>query len=619
MIFDVESDGLLDEATKIHVLAYEVDGKVHHTHDYEEMRRILTSAKLLIGHNIILYDIPLVEKLLNIKVKARLIDTLPLSWYLNHNRVRHGLEVYGEEYGVPKPVIDNWESLTPEEYAHRCREDVKINLRLWTDLRKKLLRLYSDKRGADRLIKYLTFKMDCVREQERSRWKVDLDKVRKSLGELYLIKEEKVEQLKEHMPPVQKYRKASRPKKPFTKSGDYSAVGARWFKHLRDLGLPEDYDGEIQIPSKVEPPNPGSSDQVKDWLFTLGWVPASFDYKKNEDGSERKVPQVRVLDGDRNKVLCPSVLRLVEKHPEVELLDGLTVVSHRISVLEGFLKSHKNGWLQARVNGLTNTLRFKHKELVNLPGAAKPFSEAIRGSLIAPEGHELCGSDMCSLESNTKRHYMYPHDPSYVEEMSKPGFDEHLDLAKLAGRVTQEQIDNYNKGIADVVKKLKPVRGLFKPANYAGIYGVREKTLSRQTGMPEKQCKELLDIYWKRNWSVKKIAQEVEVKKVDGEMWLFNPVSQLWYSLRYEKDIFSTLNQGTGVFCFDSWVRELRNMGLELTAQMHDEIIVRIKRGDRERTNEILKEAILKVNNILKLNVDLDVDVQFGDSYAEIH
>jgi len=64
--------------------------------------------------------------------------------------------------------------------------------------------------------------------------------------------------------------------------------------------------------------------------------------------------------------------------------------------------------------------------------------------------------------------------------MSMEGLDEHLDLAKHAGEVTQEQIDLYNQGKAP---ELKAVRNVFKPANYAGVYGGRELTLSRQTGM----------------------------------------------------------------------------------------------------------------------------------------
>ena len=177
-VFDIETDGLLDELTKIHVMSWSNDmGEVKHTHDYDEMRYVLLNSETLVGHNIIRFDIPAVEKVLGIKVKARLIDTLALSWYLHHDRMKHGLEGYGEDYGVPKPVIKDWNTLTPQEYAHRCDEDVKINNRLWRDLSMKLDKLYKDAEAdKDRLIDYLTFKLDCAREQEALRWKLDVDK-----------------------------------------------------------------------------------------------------------------------------------------------------------------------------------------------------------------------------------------------------------------------------------------------------------------------------------------------------------------------------------------------------------------------------------------------------------
>ena len=70
--------------------------------------------------------------------------------------------------GIPKPKITDWEGLTPEEYAHRCEEDVKINTWLWNKQKKHLLELYGSKPEADKLINYLMFKMDCAREQERT-------------------------------------------------------------------------------------------------------------------------------------------------------------------------------------------------------------------------------------------------------------------------------------------------------------------------------------------------------------------------------------------------------------------------------------------------------------------
>ena len=121
IVFDVEADNLLEDATRIHCLSYTADGSSPVTlFKYDDMRKLLLSQKGLIGHNIIGYDVPLLEKLLGIRIRARLFDTLPMSWVLNYNRAKHGLDSFGEDFGIPKPVIDDWQNLTQEEYAHRC-------------------------------------------------------------------------------------------------------------------------------------------------------------------------------------------------------------------------------------------------------------------------------------------------------------------------------------------------------------------------------------------------------------------------------------------------------------------------------------------------------------------
>lgn len=614
MIFDIETDGL--NPTKIHVVSYKKNGKIHHTFSYEEMRKLFTEAKLLIGHNIILYDIPALERLLNIKIKARVIDTLVLSWYLNHKRVRHGLEWYGVDFGVPKPKVDDWENLSPEEYAHRCDEDVKINDMVWKQLKGKLLKLYGTKEKADKLIDYLTFKMDCLREQERSKWKLNKPHVIKHLKELREQEAEKLEELSHVLPLVPVYAERKKPEKPYKKDGTLSVAGAKWFALLKREGLPKTYSQPIREVVNHKQPNPGSHAQIKSWLQSLGWEPTSFKYVKDDRG-ERRIPQVRI-EGDSGKELCPSVLKLANKEPAILTLEGLTVVQHRAGILSGFLRDEVDGYVVARAQGLTNTLRFKHTELVNLPGVNKPLGDVIRGSLIARDGTILCGSDMVSLESTTKKHYMFPYDPEYVKEMSKPDFDEHLDLAMHSNAVTQDAVSKYLDN-AEGYEWVKAVRKGYKAANYASVYGVGAATLARDNGLTKKEAQTLIDNYWKRNWSVRKVSGDVTVKKVDGEMWLLNPVSNFWYSLRAEKDIFSTLNQGTGVYCFDTWVKHFRKVRSQLTGQFHDEVILEIKKGAQEKCERLLRHAIDKTNKELSLNVKLDIDVQFGNNYAEIH
>ena len=101
-----------------------------------------------------------------------------------------------------------------------------------------------------------------------------------------------------------------------------------------------------------------------------------------------------------------------------------------------------------------------------------------------------------------------------------------------------------------LIGKLKEIRNLAKVVNFSSVYGAGPPKIALTTGMPLSQAKKLHQTYWNRNKAVKQVAASVKTKTThyEGEeqMWLLNPVSGFWYSLRYEKDKFSTLNQGTG-------------------------------------------------------------------------
>jgi DNA polymerase I-like protein with 3'-5' exonuclease and polymerase domains len=259
--------------------------------------------------------------------------------------------------------------------------------------------------------------------------------------------------------------------------------------------------------------------------------------------------------------------------------------------------------------------------LVNLPGVDKPWGKEIRGCLVAPEGYTTCGADMVSLESTTKKHFIYPYDPEYVEEMSVEGFDEHLDLAVKAGDISSQNYHDYIYGEMppDKKKQIKGIRTQFKPINYSAVYGVGVPKLVRSTGMTSSKAGRLLHAYWERNWAVKAFAEDQEVKTLDGQMWVKNPVNGFWYTLRYKKDIFSTVNQGTGAYCFDQWVFTCLEERESIVGQFHDESANYVKFGEEEEHTRVLKKSIDKVNEKLNLNVLLDIDVKYGQRYAEVH
>ena len=226
---------------------------------------------------------------------------------------------------------------------------------------------------------------------------------------------------------------------------------------------------------------------------------------------------------------------------------------------------------------------------------------------------------MASLESTTQDHYMSFFDPEYVQQKRVKGFDPHLDIAVLAGMLTYEQAEQHKRKEVDYSQ----IRNLGKAVNFSSVYGAGPPKIALTTGMPLQQAKKLHKTYWDRNKAVKQVAASFKTKTThfEGEeqMWLYNPVSGFWYSLRYEKDKFSTGNQGTGVYCFDLYVKEVRKRGLKIMLQYHDEIAFPVLESAQEETVKKLNESIIEVNRILKLNVPLGISVDFGKSYDKIH
>lgn len=626
-VADLESDGLLDVATKLHVLGFQMDSKEIKTfRGSTEGVRItkffqwhIDNEIPIVMHNGISFDVPLMEKLFGIDLsKLMLIDTLALSWYLNPDRRQHGLGTFHEDYGIEKPPVEDWSEQPFEVYQNRVVEDVKINQALWKDLKRRLIELYttakieidsgsvggkrlcedeelyidnlvglSVEEHINRLLTFLMFKMDCARLQEKTRWEVDVDLLLETEKKLEVICEAAKSELESVMPKVPQFVKKEKPKKPYKKDGTLSATGIKWEELMRVYNAQEvdeygtlkvqqtDVKGVFKVLNGYEEPSASSPAQVKALLYSHGWVPASFKYEKDEEKfnawiarkpkegahhskwtewkesrpEERAIPQITV-GGEDGKELCESVLELAEDVPEIRKYAEYNVAKHRLGVVKGFIRDLKDGkWLQARIGGLTNTLRVQHRELVNLPGVDKAYGKDIRGVLVAGPGKVSVGSDLSSLEDRCKHHFMLAYDPEYVATMQEDDFDPHILMALTAKMITQKEFDDFKRGEKSANAKAARKKG--KTTNYASVYNAGAAKIAQAAGVSLAEGKALHEAYWKLNWSVKAIAEEqVVIRDSKGGKWLVNPINGFCYSLRKESDRFSTLAQGTGSFFF---------------------------------------------------------------------
>ena len=173
IVFDLETNGLLHDATRIHCAALHWcnDNRTEAFNDekYGPSEAIkedcpmgsnysittflswLETADYLIGHNIIGFDIPVIKRLYNwFNPRGIIVDTLLLSRLYHPHLLdidkdrnwphmplqlygRHSLEAYGyrlNEYKGNFAKTTDWKEWSPEMQAY-CIQDVVVTNKLW--------------------------------------------------------------------------------------------------------------------------------------------------------------------------------------------------------------------------------------------------------------------------------------------------------------------------------------------------------------------------------------------------------------------------------------------------------------------------------------------------------
>jgi hypothetical protein len=162
LVFDIETDGLLEQMTTIHCAVTKdyLTGEVfeYGPEDIEEFVRSL-DGQVVIGHNIIGFDLPALHRWCDINHYVRKmypqpkmeIDTLVLSRLLNPDRERpeglpqrvgpHSLEAWGYRVGIYKGDYGKQEAAFDEyneDMLNYCKQDVEVTERVYRTLLREM-------------------------------------------------------------------------------------------------------------------------------------------------------------------------------------------------------------------------------------------------------------------------------------------------------------------------------------------------------------------------------------------------------------------------------------------------------------------------------------------------
>lgn len=438
---DLEANGLLRQATKTHcgVFKDRANKSIRRfgPTDIEDMLKYLDTVDVLIMHNGLGYDLPLLEKLYGYKFKGKVVDTLIMSRLLKPKRQLpfnipaevlkgrkigpHSIEAWGYRVGRGKPEHNDWENYSPE-MLHRCTEDVEI-LELVYDV---LLGEAKDKGWRNAFL--LTFELfKNLQKQEEYGWLADKDHMYRCIHQLERWIERIDRSIYKYLPTVLEVEETKTKgeygyiKKPFLKSGKYSETVCNWYSHI---GVSRDCDIVGGVFSRIafRKTNLNSGEETKQFLLDLGWEPK--EWNTNDDG-ERTSPKLN--KDDPFEGITGALGRLVARRVQCRQRKG---------IIEGLLEIVRDdGTIASCVANLAETGRATHRGIVNIPGAKSFYGKQMRQTFVARAGKVLVGtdSDSCQIRMLCGR----MNDPVYTDNVlngkKEDGTDTHSVNMRAAG------------------------------------------------------------------------------------------------------------------------------------------------------------------------------------------
>lgn len=438
IVFDIETDGLrLDDITKIHCICVkDLAVGISTSFSGESIKagvKFIEAYYTIIGHNIIAYDIPVIQKFFPWFTPNKVIDTLVLARMLEPDRAEgHGLESYAPLFGHSKIQNQEWSEVT-ENIIERCKSDVEINTKLYEYFDRELKAWdWSKALELEQEIALI------IHQQERNGWKFDKEKALGLVNRLIKRRED----IDQEVSPLLKAKcvHVSTVNKPFKKDGGFSSQCLKYTcPVLNVIEEPElgscvellQISGPFSVLEFVKP-DLNSEKQMKELLLSLGWRPTEWNYKKDKNNKGRP------LKDERGKYIKTSPKLTEESYDSLpeglgKLLAERLKCGHRLHQIEGLIKNVRaDGRIEAQANPCgTNTARMKHKIVVNIPKNDPNvfLGKEMRELFMCEEGRVLVGCDASSLEWRIAAHYI---NHPVVTDLVTSG-DIHMYIADLAG------------------------------------------------------------------------------------------------------------------------------------------------------------------------------------------
>lgn len=612
LILDIETNGFLQDVTQIHCLVLKDTNtnevlRFANNSAYQSirdgLRYVMNSTDTIVGHNIIKFDIPVIQKLypndFNV-AQDRLVDTLVLSRLIFSNLkeldpklvmlntpavysdvnmtelvkeayVRlpnrltgsHSLKAWGYRLNIFKGEYgeqeDAWDTFS-EEMMEYCVQDVHVTHQLYE---KMLSKNYSEK--AIKLEHEVA--LICAR-MERSGWVFNKTKAVELYAGLVTIKEEILKQMTETFEPLVEER-----------------WSAKTGKRLKD---------------KVTHFNPGSRQQIADRLIK------KYNWKPNEYTPAGQVK----IDED--------ILKRLD-YPEAKILAKYFLVDKRISqIAEGdqaWLKLEREGVIYGSINtngAVTGRATHQSPNLAQVPAVRSPYGKDCRSLFTVRPGFSMVGADLSGLELRCLAHFMHRWDGgTYGETVVNGKQDDGTDIHSVNQRAA---------GL--------PTRDDAKTFIYGFLYGAGDAKIGEIVGGNKNDGKRLKEQFLKHTPALANLRKKVGVAATRGH--LIGLDGRLLH-VRSEHAALNVLLQSAGALISKQWILEVEAWATErglkygwdgdwtMLGWIHDEIQYAVKEDLAEEFGKAVLDAARRSGEYFNFNLPIGAEFKIGNNWADTH
>lgn len=608
--FDIEGDGLLDEVTRLWCgVIINQDGEVYRYTEniMSDFARDLNCFDVIVGHNILDYDIPALEKITGVTITAKPHDTLVGSRFrfpdmflhddaqhpFLEEKGKHSLKAWGERLKFPKGEYEDWTKYT-EEMMEYCVQDVRVTKALYEKLDVADNKPFSLEMKFAQFCKYI----------ENTGFEFDVAEAELLATEIQAALDHCTEELEKSFPA-----RVTEMKKPeyWEMRLKPGVPGAERWSHLEpvrgktkaalqrvrtgDWAVPPKYVEFVKGPNakQIHKFNPGSRKQVAERLFELyQWVAPT---------TEKGNPSV---DGDLLETL---------EFPEAKTLARYFMLKKRM----GQLADGQNAWLKlvkedGRIRHRINTIgcatgRVSHSNpnLGQIPATRNPYGHEFRGLFKPHNGMVMVGCDLSGIEARLLAHYLYPYDKG-----------------EFADEVLNGDIHSKNQEAAGL-----PTRDDAKTFFYALMYGAGPAKIGEIVGGKAKEGQKLITSYMEKMPAFKQLVTKVQyMAETNGTI---NALDGRDLPIRSPHSALNSLLQGGAAIIAKAWSnimwKRIETAQIEWSplAFVHDEVQSQCCEEDVDEVKDIMCSSAVTAGEYYNLHVPLAAEASHGTSWADTH